>query len=281
MQAPAQQSKQPNNPSDSSSISTDARDRIFYPGDTERLKPLSHKLSMNLWMDQKEIWTSPFHMRKRDVKWWLLVGGATAALIATDTRTSNVFENGRTQVRWGNRISNVGAVYTVIPVTAGFYGFGVLTDDPKARETGVLGTEALLDALIVAQVLKVAARRNRPDAVSDKGEFFAGGTAFPSGHAIESWALASVIAHEYDRTKWVPVLAYGLAGVVTAARFTAQKHYASDLFFGAAAGWFIGRYVYKTHQDHALHHHGRLTPQIMPQVDPGSRTYGIAVSFGR
>jgi len=68
-------------------VSMDSRDRIFYPGDTERLKPLAGKLFANTLLDQKEIWTSPFHMRRQDIKWWVGIAGVTAALIATDHRT--------------------------------------------------------------------------------------------------------------------------------------------------------------------------------------------------
>src|SRR5215467_6174254 len=39
----------------------DVRDRVYYPGDTERVKPLARKLIGNVLLDQKEIWTSPFH----------------------------------------------------------------------------------------------------------------------------------------------------------------------------------------------------------------------------
>jgi hypothetical protein len=259
---------------------SDARDPVFYPGDTESFKPLIHKLVANLWLDQKEIWTSPFHMRTKDAKLWLGFGAVTAALIATDHRSSTALENSPLQVRWANRVSRVGASYTLIPLVAGFYGYGVLRDDPKPREVGVLGTEALLDALIVVEILKTVAGRARPDSVNDKGEFFEGGTSFPSGHAIESWALASLIAHEYKHTKIVPIIAYSLAAVVSTARFTAQKHYASDIVAGGAMGWFIGRYVYRTHMDHAIHHQAWLRPRVTPQFEPGSRTYGIALTFG-
>ena len=34
-------------------------------------------------VDQKRIWTSPFHTSRNDVKWWLIFGGATAALIGS------------------------------------------------------------------------------------------------------------------------------------------------------------------------------------------------------
>ncbi|HLJ51341.1 MAG TPA: phosphatase PAP2 family protein [Bryobacteraceae bacterium] len=267
-------------PPDSSS-SEDARDKIFYPGDTESVKPLSKKLLENVWLDQKQIWTSPFHMHKEDATWWILFGGATAVLIATDHQTSNIFENSKGQVSWGNHISNIGASYTLIPLVAGFYGYGVLKDDPKAREVGVLGGESLLDSLIVVEVLKSVAGRNRPDAPADKGHFFDGGSGFPSGHAIESWALASVITHEYGKDSvLVPIIACGLAGVVSAARFTAQRHYASDIVAGGAMGWFIGRYVYRTHEDHAIHKHGWMHPEVIPSVQPGMGTYAVGLQFG-
>jgi len=258
----------------------DARDRVFYPGDTEHLKPLGKKLMGNLLLDQKEIWTSPFHMHKKNAKWWIGFGAVTAALVATDHHTSTVFEKSRGQVAWGNNISTIGASYTLIPLVAGFYGYGVLRNDAKSHEVGVLGTEALLDSLIVVEVLKPIAGRQRPDSKGEKGQFFDGGDSFPSGHAIESWALASVIAHEYRRTKWVPVVAYGLAGVVSVARFGAQRHYASDIVLGGAMGWFLGRYVYQTHMDHALHHHSWMYPRIAAQVQPSARLYGVSLAFG-
>jgi hypothetical protein len=158
----------------------------------------------------------------------------------------------------------------------GFYVYGAVADNQKARETGVLGGEALLDGLIVGELLKLAAGRNRPNAPSDAGDFFKGGASFPSGHSIASWALASVIAHEYGNHKWVPFVAYGLAGCVGAARFAAQQHYASDVFAGSAMGYFIGRYVVNTHEAHALHHHGVVTPI----VQPSTRTFGMSVSLG-
>jgi len=205
-------------------------------------------------------------------------------LIATDHHTITTFENSAGQVQWGNRVSNIGAVYTIIPLAAGFYGFGALADNAQARETGVLGAEAMLDSLVVVTALKYAAGRVRPDSTTgERGQFFDGGDSFPSGHAIETWAFASVIAHEYKhrRGAWVPFVAYGLAATVSAARFAAQRHYASDIVAGAGMGWFIGTYVYKTHEYHGSHRHAWAHPQIVPQVDPGTRTYSATLRFGR
>lgn len=257
---------------------SDARDRVFYPGDTERLKPLVAKLGGNMLLDQKEIWTSPFHINRGNAKWWIGFGAATAALIATD-HISALHPN-PSRVTWSNNVSNIGTSYTLVPLVAGFYGYGVLRDNPKAREVGVLGTEAILDSLIVVEVLKLAAGRNRPNAQHEPSLFFDGGTGFPSGHAIQSWAVASVLSYEYGHTKWVPIVAIGAASVVSVARFTAQQHYASDIVAGGAMGWFIGRYVWKTHQDHAIHPHSPFKPAaVIPQISPGAREYGVGLQF--
>lgn len=256
----------------------DRRDRIFYPDDTERPKPLLQKLFLNILLDQKDIFTSPFRVNRHNALEWLVPMAATGALIAADTHIANTFENSRGQVRWGGRISQIGASYTLIPIVAGSYVYGAWRDDAKEREIGVLGTEALLDSLIVSGVLKEVFRRNRPDE-KNPGDFWGGGTSFPSGHAIQVWTMASVLDHEYKHNKIVGITAYSLAGIVSAARIAAQKHFASDVVAGGTMGWFIGRYVYDTHMSHLAHKHASLIPMIVPQVDPIQRRYAFALVF--
>ena len=258
----------------------DRRDRIFYPGDTERLKPLGRKLLLNILLDQEEIFTSPFRMNRHNAKWWLLSAAITGGLIAADRHIADSFENSNGQVRWGGRISNIGASYTLIPIVAGSYAYGVWRDNAKAREIGVLGTEALLDSLIVAGVLKEVTRRNRPDE-REPGEFWGDGRSFPSGHAIQVWSIASLLAHEYKNRPIVQITAYSLAGVVSASRVAANKHFASDVVTGALMGWFIGRYVYQTHMSHLAHQHSSLVPMVVPQFQPSNHSYGVTVLFGR
>src|SRR5262245_11086292 len=259
-------------------IGLDRRDRIFYPSDTERLKPLGRKLLLNILLDQKDIFTSPFRMNRENAKWWLLSGAVTAGLIAADRQIANSLENSQGQVKWGGRISQIGAAYTLVPLVAGYYGFGVLADHAKAREIGVLGTESLLDSLIVAGVLKEVFRRNRPDE-NEPGDFWGGGRSFPSGHAIQVWSIASLVSHEYHHKPAIAIVAYGLAGFVSASRIAAQKHFASDVFVGGAMGWFIGRYVYDTHMSHLAHNHSSLIPLVVPEVHVATRSYGVMMLF--
>src|SRR5947209_15347545 len=175
----------------------DPRDRIFYPGDTERPGPLVHKLLANFVLDQKQIWTSPFRMNRDNAKWWLLFGGTTGALIASDHYLENRIEHSRFQRNIGNNISYVGDLYTLVPAAAGLYVYGVWKDDPKPREVGVLSAQALMDSLVVMEVMKVSFGRNRPNVSnpSERGEWFDNGQSFPSGHSMMSWTLASVLEH--------------------------------------------------------------------------------------
>jgi membrane-associated phospholipid phosphatase len=110
----------------------------------------------------------------------------------------------------------------------------------------------------VASVLKVATWRERPLEGDGSGRFWKGsgpwasGGSFPSGHSIQIWTVASVIAHEYPHPWIVPAASYSVASAVMAARFTERQHFASDVVAGAAIGWFIGDYVYRNHHNRSL-----------------------------
>ena len=230
----------------------------------------------DIFRDQKQIWTSPFRIKGRDVKCWLLFGAATGALIATDHRTSQQLPNTPDQMAYSRGVSRFGAAYTLIPIAGGLYLGGLLTGDSKLRDTGFLGGEALVDSLIVSEVLKAATGRERPLEGDRGGHFFHGSDSFPSGHTIESFALASVIAHEYQGNKAVVILAYGFATVVGASRFSGSQHNASDIVAGGAMGWFIGRHVAERRLNGSQSPaKAWLSPQVVPQVRPSDRSYGL------
>jgi len=269
--------QQTGNPAPTSQEPQDARDRILYSTETEHLKPLAHKFLQNMVMDQKEMWTSPLRIRSfDDAVPWLLVGAGTAGLLVSDHWTAHELPNTVDQVSISSDVSRVGAAYTILPITAGFYIGGVIAHNEKARETGVLGGEAILDSVIVSEVFKLTMRRERPLDGDGKGRFFQGGSSFPSGHSTVSWALASVVAHEYNENIFYPIAAYGLASLVSFSRLSGQNHFPSDIFAGAALGWFTGRYVFKTHVDHSIHSRpasklAELRPRVIPEFDSDRR----------
>jgi membrane-associated phospholipid phosphatase len=154
------------------------------------------------------------------------------------------------------------------------YLIGKATGNSKARETGLLGAEAIAHSQIVTLVLKTATQRERPLDFQTNGSgglaFGKGGNSFPSGHASGSFALATVFAYEYGREhRWVPYVSYGLASVVAASRLSAQQHWVSDLFVGSTVGFLIGRYVFKTHHD------PRIDGEVPTRADQVIPTFGI------
>jgi hypothetical protein len=69
--------------------------------------------------------------------------------------------------------------------------------------------------------VQLIAGRQRPGEVNGHGDFLRHhniNTSFPGGHAMFTWAMASVVAHEYPKT-WVKVLAYSGAFAITTVRF--------------------------------------------------------------
>jgi membrane-associated phospholipid phosphatase len=224
--------------------------------------------------DQKAIWTSPFHTAGKDAKWWGIFGGATVALIASDRWTSKQLPNTSDQVRFSNATSRLGAAYTLIPLSAGFYLIGTGIRNQRFRETGMLGFETLIDTTIVETVIKAATRRARPLEGDGKGHFWdssgvAWNASFPSGHAISTWALASVIAHQYPHPRIIPILAYGLAFTVVGARVGARKHFPGDVVAGAAMGWFIGDYIYGKRHNSELEQKSSLPRKILSRIRVG------------
>jgi len=224
--------------------------------------------------DQRAIWTSPFHTAKSDGKWWAIFGAATGALIATDKYTARQFPNTNAQVRLGNYTSNLGAAYTLIPIGAGFYFLGTAKQSEHFRETGLLVFETLIDTTIIETIVKSATDRARPLEGNGNGGFWEGksgvyNASFPSGHAINTFALASVFAHEYHNKWWVKVLAYGYAGAVVGARLAARRHFPGDVVAGGAMGWFVGDYVYAKRHNPELDEKPSMVQNILGHVRIG------------
>jgi membrane-associated phospholipid phosphatase len=203
--------------------------------------PNESKFFIHLAEDQKDIWTSPFHLRPDDAKWLLPMGGIAAGLFATDPQSSYAMRlNDQHRL---NVASNAG-VAAAAGMTGAAYFWGRLTHNERARETGVLATEAVINALGADYALAGIAGRERPIPSNFQNIFFHGGTSFPSDHSAVTWAFASVVAQEYPHA--IPEFgAYGLALGVSLARAASDQHFLSDVFVGGLLGYQIGRHVYK------------------------------------
>jgi membrane-associated phospholipid phosphatase len=204
--------------------------------------------------DQAGIWRSPFHVRPRDAFWLAPFGAATGIAINYDAQAQRALGRDKTRVDISSALSNAG-LFGSIATAGGLFLVGEARHDDTLAESGWLSGEAMIDSFVVAEAIKLATNRQRPNEGNGGGQFWPHGTrsyefngAFPSGHAIATFAFARVIASEYSG-KWVKPAVYALALGVAAGRVTAREHFPSDVLVGGTLGYLVGGYV--------IHHHGR------------------------
>lgn len=256
------------------------------------------EIPFNILHDQKFFWLRPFRAQRQDAPAWAFLAVGTAALMPLDSPAARALavEPPGDGFGFSRRVGQLSGVGVDLAVAGTFYLVGRVRHDHRARETGLLGAQALGNALIITEFLKLAAGRSRPtrregmELVHDAdGEFARGGRSFPSGHALQAWALATVVAEEYRHNPWVRYSAFGLAGFVSVARVTARKHFPSDVFVGSVLGYFIGRHVFRAYHCSACLDagaSGRLDDanfaapawSVGPYIGPGGRV-GLMLSY--
>jgi hypothetical protein len=202
-------------------------------------------LPRNLFQDQKNFWLTPFHMTKHQWRWTVPLAFVSAGLLGTDTAIERHVPTSPTTVSHATTASNAGLAL-LVGGGASMFLWGQLAHNEDQRETGLLAGEAAIDALAEAEAFKYMMGRERPFVGDGRGRFFQGGDSFPSVHSSVSWAIASVIAHEYPGPL-TQFLVYGVAGAVSASRLVGHKHFASDVLVGSALGWYTGRQVFRAH----------------------------------
>ena len=113
------------------------------------------------------------------------------------------------------------------------YALGHLVARPGVAELGRDLIRVQVLAGVVTQGLKYAVGRERPDGSSRR--------SFPSGHSSGTFAAAVVLQNHYGWKVGAPAL--GVASYVAASRLSENRHYLSDVVFGAAIGLAAGRAV--------------------------------------
>src|SRR5437870_8286508 len=113
------------------------------------------------------------------------------------------------------------------------YIYGRTTESPKVSHLGMdlLRAQILTEAL--TEAIKYSTHRERPDGSNYQ--------SFPSGHASVTFAAATVIERHLGWKK--AALAYVIAAYVASSRIHDNRHYLSDVIFGAATGTIAGRTV--------------------------------------
>jgi len=224
-------------------------------------------LVTNTWDDFKS-----FPRRKST---WVILGiGAGAALLAHPADDDvNARLVGKKSADWFWKAGNiVGSAPAQIGVSAGLYLIGQyivppnsdqpITEgaSPRTNKWSHMGLD-LLRAQIVSQTfvhaIKYSVRRDRPT-----GEC----CSFPSGHAATAFAMASVIERHLGYRMSIPAMA--IATYVGTSRLHDNRHFLSDVVFGAALGTATGWTV--------VGRHGRSSYALVPVAVPGGFAFQIS-----
>jgi membrane-associated phospholipid phosphatase len=167
-------------------------------------------------------------------------------------------QGGGTRLDWATRGLNYGGrpAYALV-VLGGAYAGGRLADRPELSSAAAHSLAALLASGAANGTLKYVVGRERPSATDDPHHFRPFNAdnrwqAFPSGHAVVAFSLATSLSEEAGRP-WVTALAFGGASLVGWSRVYDDKHWTSDVVGGALVGYGVSRAT--LHLLHRRHPH--------------------------
>ena len=171
--------------------------------------------------------------------------------------------------RWGvatDILGELGYINVQLPVLLGSYFWSLHTQDHDLHDFNSTMLSAFTINGVSTVIIKAAANTDRPSATFNGGKF-----GFPSYHASSSFTIASVLDEYYGHRVGIP--AYAVAGMIAWSRIDSRDHDLSDVLFGSALGFVIGKSV-------ARHHLiGDSRVQLLPWIEPIGGTSGLQLSM--
>jgi len=140
--------------------------------------------------DQKLLFKGPFEAH--NLKWDAVILVGTGAFLAADRHIENNIPHSHFTVYQAISDTALGGLAGSL---AGIYLYGAKTEHRHARETGEIELETLINTFLIYAPMQLIAGRQRPDEGNNHGDFLkhhAINTSFPGGHAMFTWAMASV-----------------------------------------------------------------------------------------
>ncbi len=167
--------------------------------------------------------------------------------------------------RWGGTSETLGKFGDLpiqIPTLAGLYGYSLWKQDDELHSLSGSLISSYTITGVTTVLIKAAVNTDRPTKEWNGGEF-----GFPSFHTASSFTIASVLDEYYGPKAGLP--AYAFAGLIGWSRIDERAHDLSDVVFGAALGYVIGKTVSRRHLaiDSSM--------QLLPYVHPTDGTAGV------
>jgi hypothetical protein len=206
------------------------------------------------WTDTKYILTAPQRWDSGDWFEAAAVVGTAALLFTQDDHIQTWVQKHKNSTTGDVSDGAKKAGTLAGPALVGWGIYGYVAKDEKAKRTLLLGAESFLITGAFVQTLKRATGRHRPftgdshdtwsgPRLTAKNEYM----SFPSGDASSAFAVASVVASEYDN-RIVPPLVYTTSTLIALSRVHNNAHWPSDVFVGSAIGYFTGKAIVVSHR---------------------------------
>lgn len=147
----------------------------------------------------------------------------------------------------------IGDGYTELSVNAGFYIYGLIAKDPRARQTASQLSEGMIATGIYVQIFKHLTGRTTARKSGGKDiwrpfpswkEYYSSVPkydAFYSGHLTTAMMTTTVIAMNYPEKKFVKPLCYSLMALCGFQMINNGVHWAGDYPLAIAMGYTIGK----------------------------------------
>jgi membrane-associated phospholipid phosphatase len=182
----------------------------------------------------KDLGDDFLHLPSKENLFWAGLGGGLAlAVHPADSDVTHAMVNSDFAHDFFKFGSYLGEIYTLLPATVAVYVVGRAKDLPKVSHVGMDLLQSLAVSEAIVNVLKFSTQRERPDG-SNK-------LSFPSGHAADTFAVATALERHLGWKGAVP--AYIFASYVAMSRLPDNRHWLSDVVFGASVGIIAGRTV--------------------------------------
>lgn len=176
------------------------------------------------------------HMPRVNSLYWLAGGGALALAVHNQDVEINEHMVGHDALFTGGKY--LGSTELLLPAAVATYFVARHTGSRRVQHLGMDEVEAVLLAEGIVEGLKVAVRRPRPVQLDGNQS---NTYSFPSGHSAVTFAAATVLQQHLGYRAGIPT--YTIASWVAMSRLHDNRHYASDVVFGAAIGIVVGRSV--------------------------------------
>lgn len=248
------------------------------PGRLEKVE-LDKEYLKGYFTDLGSLLTSPLRWDGED---WLkasLVAGITIGLYIYDEKIRDLAQRNRSSIsdevsRWVRGFGPVGNELIAVPVLGTFYLYGYVARNDKAKSAALLSLESFFITSFFTHAIKFSTHRHRPSEGPehdrwDGPRFSTTKDSFPSWQSSAAWSVATVLANAYADHVWVPPLAYTIATLTSFSRVNDNDHWASDVFFGAALGYFTAKGILSLHREKNI----AVTPILDGPVT------GVALSY--